>query len=607
MTPQEAVAYIENYTWSASRLGLERTRELLHALGDPQKQLKFIHVAGSNGKGSTCAMLESILRCAGYRTGLYISPYIQQFCERIQIGGHNIPGERLAAITEQVQTIADHMADHPSQFELVTAIAMVYFQQEHCDIVVLEVGMGGALDSTNVIDAPEVAVITNIGLEHTEYLGSTLAEIAATKAGIIKPGCCTVCYDGAPEVTQVIAQVCREKGVPMHLAKWGTVKPLDHGLHGQRFAWREQEYLLPLLGEHQLRNAAVVLETILALLRRGWTISEGAVRDGLARVEWPARFEVLGLAPLFILDGGHNPQCAQALSAALSEVLPGEKVVFLMGVLADKNYEAMLDILLPHAAEFICVTPDSPRSLSGADLAAVIEDKCTLPTEVCHSVIQAIPAALSRGLPVIAFGSLYMAGSIRTAFHPTFRKWLRQQKIKARDNYTPDERAHLSEKVVEQIVSSPEFRAAKTVLIYRATRGEVRLEALEKSPAAQGKQLAFPLCVSDTEMIALHPNGPDAWKNGYYGIEEPVPECSRLIRPEELDFILCPCTVFDEWGSRMGMGAGFYDRYLTHCRPDACIASVAFECQKAEKIPVDSWDHPMDVVFTEKATYRFHS
>ena len=192
MTPQEAVAYIENYTWSASRLGLERTRELLHALGDPQKQLKFIHVAGSNGKGSTCAMLESILRCAGYRTGLYISPYIQQFCERIQIGGHNIPGERLAAITEQVQTIADHMADHPSQFELVTAIAMVYFQQEHCDIVVLEVGMGGALDSTNVIDAPEVAVITNIGLEHTDYLGSTLAEIAATKAGIIKPGCCTV-------------------------------------------------------------------------------------------------------------------------------------------------------------------------------------------------------------------------------------------------------------------------------------------------------------------------------------------------------------------------------------------------------------------------------
>ena len=153
MTAEQAIAYIENYTWSASRLGLERTRELLRALGDPQKQLKFVHVAGSNGKGSTCAMTESILRAAGYRTGLYISPYIQDFCERMQVNGENIPGQRLADITERVQAIADAMSDHPSQFELVTAIAMVYFLEEHCDIVVLEVGMGGALDSTNAIDA----------------------------------------------------------------------------------------------------------------------------------------------------------------------------------------------------------------------------------------------------------------------------------------------------------------------------------------------------------------------------------------------------------------------------------------------------------------------
>lgn len=156
----------------------------------------------------------------------------------------------------------------------------------------------------------------------------------------------------------------------MHLAKWGTIKPLDHDLSGQRFVWREQEYLLPLLGEHQLRNAAVVLETILALLRRGWNISEGAVREGLARVEWPARFEVLGLAPLFILDGGHNPQCAQALAELLQDYLPGQKVTLLMGVLADKDYRTILDTLLPFAAGFVCVTPDSPRSLSGADLAA---------------------------------------------------------------------------------------------------------------------------------------------------------------------------------------------------------------------------------------------
>ena len=234
MTAEEAIAYIENYTWSASRLGLERTQELLRALGDPQKQLKFVHVAGSNGKGSTCAMTESILRAAGYRTGLYISPYIQDFCERMQVNGENIPGQRLADITERVQAIADAMSDHPSQFELVTAIAMVYFLEEHCDIVVLEVGMGGALDSTNAIDAPEVAVICNIGLEHTEYLGSTLEAIAATKAGIIKPGCAVVCYDGAPQVTQVIAQVCQDKAVPMALARCGEIAPLSHDLSGQR-------------------------------------------------------------------------------------------------------------------------------------------------------------------------------------------------------------------------------------------------------------------------------------------------------------------------------------------------------------------------------------
>jgi dihydrofolate synthase/folylpolyglutamate synthase len=185
MTAQEAIDYIEQYTWSTTRLGLERTQALLRALGDPQKKLKFVHVAGSNGKGSTCAMLAAILQAAGYRTGLYISPYIQDFCERMQVNGENVPGDTLAAITERVKTIADAMEDHPSQFELVTAIALEYFFEAKCDIVVLEVGMGGALDSTNAIDAPEVAVITNIGLEHTEYLGDTLEAIAETKAGII--------------------------------------------------------------------------------------------------------------------------------------------------------------------------------------------------------------------------------------------------------------------------------------------------------------------------------------------------------------------------------------------------------------------------------------
>lgn len=204
MTEREAIKYIEAQGWSETRLGLDRTRTLLAALGSPEKKLRFVHVAGSNGKGSTCAMLDSILRCAGYHTGLYTSPYIERFNKRIRIDGEDISSSDLSRITERVRAIADAMDDHPSQFELVTAIAMQYFYENRCDIVVLEVGMGGALDSTNVIPAPEVAVITNIGPEHTEYLGNTISEIAAAKAGIIKPGCLTVCYDGDPAATSVV-------------------------------------------------------------------------------------------------------------------------------------------------------------------------------------------------------------------------------------------------------------------------------------------------------------------------------------------------------------------------------------------------------------------
>ena len=270
MTAQEAVAYIENYTWSTTRLGLDRTRELLHALGNPQHKLKFIHVAGSNGKGSTCAMLDSVLRAAGYRTGLYTSPYIQDFCERMQVNGRNIGGDALARITERVRLFADAMEDHPSQFELVTAIGMVWFLEERCDVVLLEVGMGGALDSTNVIDAPELAIITNIGLEHTEYLGNTLGEIAAAKAGIIKPGCACVMYDLAPEAAAVVEAVCEEAAVPLRRADFSQIVSLASTLEGQRFAYRGAEYSLALLGRHQLCNAALVLEAVEALRGFSW-------------------------------------------------------------------------------------------------------------------------------------------------------------------------------------------------------------------------------------------------------------------------------------------------------------------------------------------------
>ena len=415
MTEAEAVSYIENYTWSATRLGLDRTRTLLSRLGDPQKGLKFVHVAGSNGKGSTCAMLESILRAAGYRTGLYISPHLQSFRERFQINGRPMSGQRFAAVTERVRTAAEEMDDHPSQFELSTAIAMVCFLEEGCDIVVLEVGMGGALDSTNVIDAPEAAVITNIGLEHTEYLGNTLEEIAAAKAGIIKPGCNAVCYDGSAKVTQVVQAVCREKCVPLRLADFGQLEPVSRGLDGQDFLWRGQPFRIPLLGRHQLRNAAVALETVLVLLRRGWNIGADAVRDGLAQVTWPARFEVLRREPLFILDGGHNLQCIQALAETMDDYLPGQKVTFLMGVLADKDWWDMADTVLPRAARFLCVTPDSPRALPAEQLADYLRGH-GMDVRACGSVEKAVSAANALPGPTVAFGSLYMAGTVRELF-----------------------------------------------------------------------------------------------------------------------------------------------------------------------------------------------
>lgn len=467
MTITEAIEYINAHTWSQWKLGLSRTEELLRLLGNPQKQLRFVHVAGSNGKGSTCAMVERILREAGYVTGFYPSPYIEDFRERIQVCGEYITEEALCRITARVRGAADSMEDHPSQFEIITAIGLLYFAEKNCNIVVLEVGLGGIFDSTNVIDAPEVAVITNIGLEHTEYLGNTLAEIANNKCGIIKSGADVVCYENAAEVMDVVRRVCEEKGCPLHIARYSRIQLIEKGLEGQTFRFlhdqapaaqdiaisADEPLRLGLLGEYQLHNAATALTIVEALRGRGWKIPQEAVRQGLAEVRWPARFEVLSRHPLFILDGGHNPQCAEALAESLREYLPdcssdltdresdlpgreadlGKKAVFLMGMLADKDYRAVIDIISPFAAGFVCLTPDSPRALPAEKLAAELQERGFY-AKPCGTAAEGIKEALSlaarlggRGcgtedtsedgaLPVVSFGSLYMAGAVRSAF-----------------------------------------------------------------------------------------------------------------------------------------------------------------------------------------------
>ncbi len=425
MDVQEAIAYIEAASWSKWRLGLERMRELLYRLGEPQKNLKYVHVAGTNGKGSTCAMVESVLRSAGYRAGFYSSPVIEDFRERIQINGEWIAEEALCRLTDLVRKTADVMESHPSQFEMVTAIGLLYFMEKHCDIVVLEAGLGGLYDATNVIDAPEVAVITNIDLDHTDYLGTTRAEIAENKAGIIKPGADVIAYPGRSEVLSVIRQKCEENGCSLNVADFSRLQPLSHELTGQSFLWskkksaidekdvsQQMEFQLPLIGTYQLHNAAVALTVIEVLQTRGWNISEEAMRAGMANVFWPVRFEVLRQHPLFILDGGHNRQCAEAAEQSLRSFLPGIMPVLLIGMLADKDYSGALDVLLPLVGDCICVTPSNDRALPAPELAKIIQKKGHH-AAVAASVPEALEWCDLTGEPVFAFGSLYLAGEIR--------------------------------------------------------------------------------------------------------------------------------------------------------------------------------------------------
>ena len=428
MNVSEALSYIHSVCWKGSIPGLSRTRELLAKMGNPEKKLRFVHIAGTNGKGSTAAMLAAILRQAGYVTGLYTSPYIIKFHERMQVNGEMISDEELCAITEYIRPLAESMTESPTEFELVTCIAMEYFVRRGCQIVVMEVGMGGELDSTNVIAAPEVSVICNIGLDHTEVLGDTLEKIASAKAGIIKPGCPAVIYRAAPSVEAVFEEKCRAVGSELHKADFDAIRLHTHDLTGQVFDFgRFQDLHLPLLGEHQLKNAAVVLTTADVLKARGWAITDENIRQGLATVRWPGRFELLRKDPLFIVDGGHNPQCIEALVQNIRQYLAGRPLTVLTGVLADKDYHCMYaDVARQFAARFVTVTPPNPRALDAQALAEYLR-QFGKPVTACTSVDAGVREAIRQAGPdgvVLAYGSLYMVGDIEAAVLSVSKKAL---------------------------------------------------------------------------------------------------------------------------------------------------------------------------------------
>lgn len=411
MTYDEAIGYIHSISWRGSRPGLSRISELTKMIGDPQDSLSFVHVAGTNGKGSFCCMLEAVLRAAGYKTGLFTSPFVKDFTERMRVSGRDIERDELAECTEYVKSFADKMADPPTEFELITAIAFEYFKRKKCDVVVCEVGMGGRLDSTNVIKAPALAVITEIALDHMAYLGPTVEAIAGEKAGIIKKGS-RVLFTGTDERARRVVKAAAERaGAPYAEPDYGALSVLSSSVEGSEFDYRGTEYRVPLAGLYQPRNAAAVIEAASELRKCGYDIPESAVRGGIESAVWHARFELLSRDPIIIYDGGHNPQGVGAAFESIASYFPGKRVVAVSGVMADKDYDVSVGIAAPYLSRVYTVRPDNPRALS-ADGYADAFRRHGVDAVPCGTVIEAVEKAVAdakaQNAPMFIFGSLYL-------------------------------------------------------------------------------------------------------------------------------------------------------------------------------------------------------
>ena len=423
MKYEEAMKYITEVGNFGSNYGLERTYKLLEHLGNPERDLKLIHIAGTNGKGSTTSMITEILMGEGYKVGMYTSPFIEEFEERIQINRNNIPKESLAILMDEIKVAVDKVIEagynHPTEFEIISVLMLLYFKKENIDFGVIEVGLGGTLDSTNVIK-PIIQVITSISFDHTNLLGNTLEKIAREKAGIIKKGIPTVIYPQQEEVLKVIKNKCFEMDSELYIAnnenlKFENIVNLDKPYQLLKYN-NEIDILLPLLGEHQIINLSVAMQAIEVLNNKNIIdISIANIVKSRKNVSWKGRLEVLSTNPYVVIDGAHNIQGIKTLSRNIKKYFKYENLYLILGILADKDVEEMIKIITPMAKKVYSVTPNSIRG----ELAESLKDEVSKFNKNCkafdkyeEAYLEALNDAFEKDL-ILASGSLYMIGDMR--------------------------------------------------------------------------------------------------------------------------------------------------------------------------------------------------
>lgn len=417
MNYQESRAYIEDASRYGSVLGLENMREMMARLGNPQDALSYVHVAGTNGKGSVIAYLYTTLTGAGYRVGRYISPTLYSYRERLEVAGEKISREKFARqitiISETIRQMTEEGLPHPTPFEIETAAAFLYFKEENCDLVLLETGMGGNLDATNIILNTKLAVLVSISMDHMAFLGNTLGEIAEKKAGIIKEGCRVVTAKQQEEAWKVIERTCQEKRVPCTVSDSEKAITETESVFGQTFTYEEETYRISLAGIYQKENAVLALDALKILDEMGWHTTLSQRKEGLLATRWNGRFTVIHEKPLFIVDGAHNPGAAQQMAQSILHYFQGKRLIYIMGVFADKDYHTVLE-KTAHFAEkiYTIATPDNPRALPAEDLAAAAKEY-NENAEAADSIEDAVHKAFALAGEedvILAFGSLSFIG-----------------------------------------------------------------------------------------------------------------------------------------------------------------------------------------------------